>query len=63
MTIRIGPEGRVYNSDVLLGDCFWIVTVVFVKTFFQSVIHGVDGGFAIFISRKSIEVGFLDEEE
>ena len=35
----------------------------FVETFFEGVIHGVDGGFAFFVAVHGIDIGFLDEEE
>lgn len=35
----------------------------FVKTLFQSVIHSVNGGLAVFIAFHGIDVLLLDEEE
>lgn len=34
-----------------------------VKAFLEGIIHGVDGGFAIFVAFESVKVGFLNEEE
>ncbi len=63
MTIRVGPECGVDDGDVLFGNDFRIITISFVKTFFQSVIHGVDGGLSVFVSLESVEIGLLDEKE
>ena len=63
VTIRVGPEGGVNNFDVVFGNEFGIVVMLLVETFFESVVHGVDGGLAVVVSRKSVEVGFLDEEK
>lgn len=63
MTRRVGPKARIDDLEVVFRDLFGIITVVFVKTFFKGVIHGIDGSFAIFVPIKSIDVGFLDEEE
>ena len=63
MTGRVGPKARIDDLEVVFRDLFGIITVIFVKTFFKGVIHSVDGSLAIFVSIKSIDVGFLDEEE
>lgn len=63
MTGRVGPKARIDDLEVVFRDLFGIITVFFVKAFFKGVIHGVDGSFAIFVPLKSIDVGFLDEEE
>ena len=34
-----------------------------VETFLEGVVHGVDGGFALFVTVHGVEVGFLDEKE
>ncbi len=34
-----------------------------VKAFLEGIIHGVDGGFAIFVAVHGVDVGFLDKEE
>ena len=60
--VRVGPEGWVDDSDVLFADFRRIVAMVFVKTFFERIIHSVDGGFAIFVAGHSVKVGFLNEE-
>ena len=59
----ISPESWVDDGDVFFGNGFRIVVVFFVEAFFKGVIHGVDGGFAIFITFESVEVAFLDEEK
>ena len=34
----------------------------FVEAFFESIIHGIDGGFALFVPIECVEVGFLKEK-
>ena len=63
MAIRIGPEGWVDDSDVFFGNGFWVITVFFIETFFEGIIHSIDGGFSVFVAFKGIDVGFLDEKE
>ena len=63
MTILIGPEGRVDDLDIFLGDKFWVIVVFWVEAFFESVIHSIDGGFAIVVTFEGVEIGFLDEKE
>ena len=63
MAIGIGPEGRVDDLNVFLGDEFWVIAVVFVKAFFEGIVHGVNGGLAVFVALEGVEVGFLDEKE
>ena len=36
---------------------FWV------ETFFEGIIHGVDGGFARFVALHGGDIGVLDEEE
>ena len=62
-TGRVGEISRVNNSKSVWGKIFWVVTVVFVETFFESVVHGVDGGLAIFISLEGVKIRFLDEKK
>lgn len=59
----VGPEGWVDYGDVFFGDGFGVVFVLFIETFFESVIHSVDGGLAIFVALESVEIGFLDKKE
>ncbi len=59
----VSPESWVDDGDVFFGDGFGVVFVLFVKAFFESVIHSVDGGFSIFVAFESVEIGFLDEKE
>lgn len=61
--VRIGPEGWVNNGDIFFANFGWVVAVVFVETFFKCVIHGVDGGFAVFVAGHSIEIRLLDEKQ
>lgn len=61
-TVRVGPEIWVDDGDVLFADSGRIVAMVFIKTFFERIIHSVDGSFAIFVASHSIKVGFLNEE-
>ena len=35
----------------------------FIEAFFKSVIHGIDGGFAIVVALHGVEILFLDEKE
>jgi len=60
---RVSPESWVDDGDVFFGNSFRIVAVSFVKTFFESVIHSVDGGFTILVALKSVKVVFLYEEK
>ena len=63
MPVGISPKAWVDNFDIILGDEFGIIAMFFVKTFFEGIIHGVDGGFAIVVAPKGIDVRFLDEKE
>lgn len=63
MAIRIGPKGWINNSDVLFGNMLWIVFVLFEEAFFKSVIHSVDGNFAVLVTFHGIEVLFLNKKE
>lgn len=63
MTIGISPESGVDDFDVVFRDEFGIVVVLFVETFFEGVVHGIDGGFAVVIAAHGVEVGFLNEEK
>ena len=60
MTIGVGPEAGVDNSDVVFGDEFGVVVVFFVEVFFEGVVHGVDGSLAGVVALHGVEVGFLD---
>ena len=55
----IGPESGVDDLDVFFGDLFWVIVVILIEAFFEGVIHGIDGSFAILIAFHSIEVGLL----
>ena len=61
-TGRVGEISRVNNSKSVWGKIFWVVTVVFIETFFKSVVDGVDGGFTGVVAMEGVKVGFLDEE-
>lgn len=61
-TVWVGPEGWVDDLNVFLADFGWVVTVVLVETFFERVVHGVDGGFSVFVTSHGVEIGFLDEK-
>lgn len=58
--IGVGPKTGVDDFDVVFGDKLWIIFVFLVEIFLEGVIHGVDGGLAVVIALKSIEVRFLD---
>lgn len=60
MAVGVGPKARIDDFDVFFGDEFGIVAVFFVEAFFESVVHGVDGGFAIVVAAHGVEIGFLD---
>lgn len=62
-SLRIGPEGGVDHLNVGFADSFWVVTVVFVKALLEGIIHGVDGGLAVFIAFQGVEIRLLDEEK
>lgn len=36
--------------------------MLFVEVFFESIVHGVDGDFAIFVALHGVDIRFLDEE-
>ena len=59
----VGPEGWVNYGDVFFGDCFGIVFVLFIEAFFEGIIHGINGSFAVFVTLKSVEIGLLNKEE
>lgn len=59
----ICPKGWVDNLDILFGDGFWVVAVVFVEALLKSIIHSIDCGLAIFVAGEGVEIGFLDEKE
>ena len=59
----IGPESWVDVRDDFFVDFFRIILVLFVIAFLESVVHGVDGGLAVFVALHGIEVCFLDKEE
>lgn len=42
---------------------FGVVAVFGVEAFFESIIHGVDGGLAVLIAIHGFDVGVLDEKE
>ena len=63
MTIGVSPEGGVDNFDVVFGNEFRVVVMLFVETLLEGVVHGVDGGLAVVIAAHGVEVGFLDEEK
>lgn len=58
----VGPEGWVDYGDVFFGDGLRVIFVFFIEAFFKGVIHSVDGGLAIFVALKSVEIRFLDKE-
>ncbi len=62
MPIRVGPEAGVDDFEIVFGDKFWIIAMVFVEIFFEGVIHGIDGGLAIVVAFHGVEVGFLNEK-
>lgn len=62
-TVWIGPDGRVNDGNIFFANFGRVVTVVFIETFFECVIHGVDSGFAVFVAGHSIKIGFLDEKQ
>ncbi len=37
--------------------------MVFEETFFESVVHGVNGSFALLVAVESVEVRFLNEKQ
>ena len=59
----VGPESWVYDFDVFFGDGLWVVAVFFVKAFFECVVHGIDGNFAVFVALHGIEIGFLNKKD
>ena len=63
VAVGVSPESWVDDGEVFLGDGFGVVAVLFVEALFKGIIHGVDGGFSVFVALKSIDVGFLDEKE
>lgn len=42
---------------------FGVIIMVLEETFFESVIHGIDSGFAGFVAVHGVDVGFLNEED
>lgn len=63
MAVGISPEGRVNDGEIFFGNGLWIVAVLFVEAFFESIVHGVNGSFSVFVTFESVNVGFLDEKE
>lgn len=59
----VGEETRVEGGEIFFGDGFGVETVFWVETFFEGVIHGVDGGFAVVVTGHGIDVLFLEEKE
>ena len=57
----VGKIGRVDDGEGVFGEVFWVVTVVLVEAFFESVVDGVDGGFLDIVAVEGVEIGFLDE--
>ena len=62
VAVGIGPEGGVDDFDVFFGDELGVVSMLRVETFFEGIVHGVDGSFAVFIAIESVEIGFLEEK-
>ena len=60
---RVSPECGIDNGDIVLGNLFGVVAVVLVETFFEGVVHGVDGGLAVGVAVDGVDVGLLDKEE
>ena len=60
MAIWVGPEGWVDDFDVVFRDMLRVVLVFFVVAFFQGIVHGVDCGFASFVTLHGIIIGFLN---
>ena len=58
----VSPEGGVYDFDIVFGNVFRVIAVLFVEAFFESIVHGVDGDFAIFVALHGVDIRFLDEE-
>ena len=63
VAVGVSPKGGVDNFDIVFGNEFRVVVVLFVETLFKSIVHGVDGGLAVVVATHSVEVGFLDEEK
>ena len=42
---------------------FGVIIVLFEKAFFESVIHGIDGGFTGFVAVHGVDIGFLNEKD
>jgi len=60
---RVCPESRVNHGEIFFGDGFRIIAVFFIEAFFESIVHSVDGDFAVVVAVHSVDIGLLDEEE
>lgn len=60
--VGIGEELGVDDGEIFFVNLGRIEAVFRVVIFFEGVIHGVDGGFAIVVAVHGVNIGFLDEE-
>ncbi len=63
MAIWIGPESGIDDLDVVFGNMLWVVFMLGIETFFEGIIHSIDGSFSVFIAIKGVDVLLLDKEE
>ena len=62
MAVGVGPKRRIDDFDVIFGDKLGIILVLFIEVFFESIVHGIDGGLTSIVALHSVEVGFLNKK-